>query len=834
MKNSPDVLTLYGEALEITDAEARKLFLDDACRDAELRGEVDTLLQAEQQAGSEFLPLPVIDPDLADVASGRTSDAMGSMIGPYKLLEKLGEGGMGVVYKAEQLEPVRRIVALKVIKAGLDSAKVVSRFEAERQALAMMDHENIARVFDGGTTPAGQPYFVMELVEGVPLTVYCDRAHVPLRTRLEMFVQLCKAIQHAHQKGVIHRDIKPSNVLVVLKEGKPVVKVIDFGVAKAISQKLTDDAQTSVLGTIIGTLEYMSPEQADTSAAGIDARSDIYSLGVLFYELLTGTTPVDRSRLKNVTFLGVLKCIREDDTPRPSTRITTSFAIAKKLAASWKVDPKKLARAITGDLDWIAMKALEKDHTRRYETASALARDIERYLNDEPVEACPPSLLYITRKFVHKHKGPVMAAAAVMLALLAGLAASTTLYFREKKALGEAVTAKTNAEISQKAADAARIAAEAARAAAVAAEEKEKRARKEAEASAEEAKTEAAKNAQTGHFMMNMLLSLNPEEAKGRDITVFKEMLDKASKDVGVSLKDNPQVEAALRMAIGSVYDNLGMYPPAQAHYEAAIAICARLKGPEHLQTLHLMRKLSLLYLAQGKLDEGEKMARKALEICKRVRGPEHEDTLNAMNVLGLAVRASGKTQEAEKLFREIMEISRRVFGPEDSITITAMANLALILQDEKGHEDEVEAMERQVLEIQKRELGPTHPQTLNMMSNLAVTLFAREKYSEADALFRETLALMKRVNGMEHPATLRTMAALANSLNAQDNFEEAETLCRESLEIQKRVLPPVHPTILDSMSLLADILERSGKQKEAKDVDRELKRLQIERRPKN
>ncbi|MEI6236054.1 MAG: bifunctional serine/threonine-protein kinase/formylglycine-generating enzyme family protein [Planctomycetota bacterium] len=410
--------SIFGEAFEIETPALRAAFLDEACKgDAALRGQIEALLRAEENASSSFL-----EPDmLLHTSSGET---IGAQIGPYKLLQILGEGGMGSVYRAEQTHPVRRTVALKVIKAGMDSAKVIGRFEAERQALAMMDHENIARVFDGGTTPSGQPYFVMELVEGTPLTSFCDESRVTLRGRLQLFIQVCKAIQHAHQKGIIHRDIKPSNVLATFKDDELIVKVIDFGVAKAIDQKLTDVTQVTSQGVIIGTLEYMSPEQAGVNPemTGVDARADIYALGVLLYELLTGTTPLERARIKNAGLLAVLERIRLEDPPRPSVRITKSQAAAKNISETLQIDPKKYAHAIAGDLDWIVMKALEKDRTRRYETVNGLARDIERHLTNQPVEARPTSAGYRAEKFVSKNKGVVAAIAAVMLSLLAGIA----------------------------------------------------------------------------------------------------------------------------------------------------------------------------------------------------------------------------------------------------------------------------------------------------------------------------------------------------------------------------------------------------------------------------
>src|SRR5207249_3984537 len=348
----------------------------------------------------------------------------GTVIGPYKLLQQIGEGGMGTVFMAEQTHPVQRKVALKLIKYGMDSRLVIARFEAERQALALMDHVNIARVFDAGTTASGRPYFVMELVHGVPITKYCDDNQLTPRQRLELFVPVCQAIQHAHQKGIIHRDIKPSNVMVTLYDGKPVPKVIDFGVAKAIEQKLTERTLFTQYGTMIGTLEYMSPEQAEMSALGVDTRSDIYSLGVLLYELLTGSTPLSHKRMKEAAYGEILRMIKEEEPPRPSTRLSDSGEALVSISAQRHMEPAKLTKLVRGELDWIVMKTLEKDRNRRYETANGFAADVQRYLDDEPVQACPPAAMYRFRKFARRNKGLLITVGLVLTALIVGTAVS--------------------------------------------------------------------------------------------------------------------------------------------------------------------------------------------------------------------------------------------------------------------------------------------------------------------------------------------------------------------------------------------------------------------------
>jgi len=439
--------SIFSHAVEQLSTEEWPQYLDEACHSKQLRQEVELLLVAHQQDG-----------DLVDRARRAFLNAMptdlqppsesaGLQIGPYKLLQEIGEGGMGVVWMAEQLEPVRRRVALKVIKPGMDSRQVIARFEAERQALAMMDHPSIARVLDAGTTQSGRPYFVMELVHGVPLTKFCAENRFTLRQRLELLIPVCNAIQHAHQKGIIHRDIKPNNVLVTMYDDKPVPKVIDFGVAKAIDQSLTEKTLFTQYGTLVGTLEYMSPEQAEMNAMGVDTRSDVYSLGVLLYELLTGTTPLEGTSLRETAWLEMLRRIKEEEPPRPSHRLSRSDTL-KQFAAVCRAEPTQLTKMVHGELDWIVMKCLEKDRTRRYETPNGFARDLQRYLADEPVEACPPSTVYRLRKTARKHRWAIATAASFMTLILIGLVVSISLASAAMKARNEAVLAH---EVSEKA-----------------------------------------------------------------------------------------------------------------------------------------------------------------------------------------------------------------------------------------------------------------------------------------------------------------------------------------------------------------------------------------------
>jgi WD40 repeat protein/serine/threonine protein kinase len=435
--------TIFAWALEKSTETERAAFLEEACAgDEALRRRVESLLESHEDG--EFLRTPVVvraakalgaeatlgmlEP--AAIGHPAIAECPGTVIGPYKLLQEIGEGGMGTVFMAEQTEPLRRTVAMKLVKAGMDSRQVLARFEAERQALALMDHPNIAKVLDAGATESRRPYFVMELIRGIPITEYCDREKITIRERLGLFIDVCQAVQHAHQKGIIHRDLKPSNVLVTVVDGAAVPKVIDFGVAKAIGQQLTDRTLFTAFAQLVGTPLYMSPEQAALSGVDVDTRSDIYSLGVLLYELLTGTTPFDRDSFHQASWDEKRRLIREEEPPRPSTRLSESNPSLPTISAQRRMDPARLTRLVRGELDWIVMKCLEKDRSRRYETAAGVAADLRRYLDDEPVLACPPSAAYRFRKLARRHRSAVVTAAAVVLAVVVavvGLATSSLL-----------------------------------------------------------------------------------------------------------------------------------------------------------------------------------------------------------------------------------------------------------------------------------------------------------------------------------------------------------------------------------------------------------------------
>jgi eukaryotic-like serine/threonine-protein kinase len=690
------------------------------------------------------------------------SDVTSSIvIGPYHLLQLIGVGGMGEVWLAEQKQPVRRRVAVKLIKAGMDTHEVVARFESERQALALMDHPAIAKVFDAGTTPDGRPYFVMEYVAGIPITDYCDKHKLTTRQRLELFVLVCEGVQHAHQKAIIHRDLKPSNILVAEVDRKPMPRIIDFGVAKAILPGVSAATMFTRVGTVIGTIDYMSPEQADSGGEDIDTRSDVYSLGVVLYELLVGERPLDFGKL---AFDEVLHRLREQEAPRPSTKLRTLGGQSAIMARNRGVDPPTLVRQLRGDADAIALRALEKDRARRYSTPSELAADIGRYLRNEPVNAHPPSAVYRAVKYVRRHRLGVAAATAVVVLLVAF-------------AVTEAVELR-------------RITRERNRADRIA------------------------------QYMMGMFQVPDPSEARGNTITA-REILDQSSKSIESSLSNDPELQAKLMCTMAETYWGLGLFSRAQALLERALEIQRRVLGPEHPDTLLSSRILASVLENEGHHDEAEKMKRQTLAIDRRVLGPDNDETLRCMSSLTTTLRGKGDYAEAEKLDREIFEAQRRVLGPENRYTLLSMSNLAADLT-QQGLYAEAEKPERDALDMQRRILGLEDIYTQATMNDLASVLIGEGHYAEAEKLEREVFDIQRRVLGPEHPRTLDTMSRLTNALLHAGHYAEAEKLAADLVNIDQRVLGPEHPSTLWALEAEAVELSREGRYRDAEKLFRE------------
>jgi eukaryotic-like serine/threonine-protein kinase len=776
-----DEAAIFLAARQIGIAQTRRTYLEQACSgNAQLRARLEALLKIHDE-DKDFLA--AASDEMCAIAEEQVAEGPGSKIGRYGLLEVIGEGGFGKVFLAEQQYPILRNVALKIVKPGMDTREVVARFESERQALALMDHANIAQILDGGETASGRPYFVMELVRGEPITEYCDRKCLPARERLELFVIVCRAVQHAHQKGVIHRDIKPSNVMVAVHEGVPVVKVIDFGVAKAIGQQLTNKTLLTGYGKIIGTPSYMSPEQAQMTGLDVDTRSDIYSLGVLLYELLTGTTPIESSKLHHVGVAEMQRLIQEEEPLRPSARVTASSTTATMVAAKRGTSPGHLARFVSGDLDWIVMKSLEKDRNRRYATALGLCEDIERHLRGEPILARPPSALYRLGKFSRRHRSAMLSLAAVALASILGALVAVW------QAV-EATRAKQNA-----------LAAAAA----------ERIARDTAEA--RETETRAVLE-----FVQNRVLAAarpkGQEGGLGRDVTL-RRAVEASLPFVSKSFADQPLIEARLRVTLGDSFRLLGDPKIALDQYQKARAIYSARLGPDHPDTLTSMHGVASAWAGLGMYQEAFALRQETLKLRQQKLGPDHPDTLETMSSLAGSYSNLGRYDDALNLDRETLTLRKAKFGADHLQTIHSMSNLALDYSL-LGRFAEALQLQEEVLRLVKAKFGPEHADTLTAMLNLANSYSGLHRYADAVALRQETLHLQKSTLGADHPNTLTTMQNLANAYGFMGRYSDALKLHHEALDLRRVKLGPNHSDTLMSMWGVASNLIKLDRGKEA------------------
>jgi serine/threonine protein kinase len=814
--------SLFLAASDLDDAAERAAYLDRECGgDAELRARVEALLWANDAV--PLAPSPLSPAGERGRGEGATVDSapvlpetedygdptarVGAILaGKYKLVEEIGEGGMGSVFLAQQTEPVKRAVAVKVIKAGMDSKAVLARFEAERQALAMMDHPHIAKVLDAGTTDGGRPFFVMELVKGTPITRYCDEHKLTPRQRLELFVHVCQAIQHAHQKGVIHRDIKPSNVLVALYDDRPVPQVIDFGVVKAAGQALTDKTLMTGFGAVVGTPEYMSPEQASLNNLDIDTRSDVYSLGVLLYELLTGTTPVDKKSLGKAALLEILRIVREVEAPRPSAKLSTLDTLPS-VAANRGTEPARLSKLMRGELDWLVLKALEKDRTRRYETANGLARDIQRYLADEVVEARPPSVGYRVSKVVRRHKGQVIAASVVLLALVGGVIGTTAGLF-EARRQAEIARGKER-EANEEKHKALQAAEEEWRAKEREAEraEGERKAKLEADVRRKEAERNLA-----FAILGSLLAGLDPKQIaeSGRPLQdVLRQNLSKAVKELEGSTIEPLQV-AAMQDTLGRSLLDLREASLAIEVLNKALATRKAKLGADHPDTLISMYTLAVAYRQSGQVAKAVPLFEETLEKTKAKFSPDHPDTLRTMGSLALAYQDNGQLAKAVTLLEETLQKQKAMFGPDHPETLPTMSSLALAYTH-NGQLAKAVPLYEETLEKMKAKLGPDHPETLTTMDNLAEAYKQSGQLAKAVTLREEALEKCKAKLGPDHPDTLRTMGNLASAYEASGQLAKALPLYEETLQKEKARLGPDHPHTLASMNNLAVAYSASG-----------------------
>jgi non-specific serine/threonine protein kinase/serine/threonine-protein kinase len=778
VKNWETVKDLLHQAMQLAPEE-RPRFLDEACSsDSELRAEVESLLLANEAVRSSFLQSPPQEADLNRIDSAGVPEAGQIFSQRFQLVRKLGEGGMGQVWLAEQTSPVRRQVALKLIKAGMYDESVVQRFQSERQSLAIMDHPAIAKVFDAGATPQGQPYFVMEYVPGQPITDYCDRKKLNIRDRLELFIQACDGVQHAHQKAIIHRDLKPANMLVIEVDGKPVPRIIDFGLAKAATPQVAGESLFTQLGHFVGTPGYMSPEQADANVQDVDTRTDVYSLGVVLYMLLAGLQPFEIRQGQKLPPDQLLRKLREEDPPRPSTKVSIGRATATATAEARGTEPEQLVKLLRGDLDWITMKALERDRARRYGTPSELATDLRRHLNHEPVVARPASAGYRLRKYTRRHRLAVGVAAGLVL-LMAGFSVLQGLELRR-------ITSERNRTTQER----------------------------------DRAARERDRAARITDFMTGMFKVSDPSEARGNTVTA-REILDKASNEMETGLAKDPEVQAQMTQVMATTYMNLGLYP--RAHELAHRALDARrsLLGPDDPNTLESMAQLGWILNREGQYAEAEKMERQALVNERRILGPEDPLTIETMGNLAFIVQGTGHFDEGEKLAREVIAVATRQLGPESAPALQSMSYLGAALWNQ-GRYTEAEQEYRKLLDVERRVLGPSHPETLRTMGNLALPIVSQGRFAEAELVMRELLAADQRVLGLEHRNTLINMSNLAGLLSNEGRQADAEKLYREVLGIQSRILGSEHPYTLLSKDALADTLFREGRVHEAEDMQRE------------
>jgi serine/threonine protein kinase/Flp pilus assembly protein TadD len=691
------------------------------------------------------------NPDISTTSdlSKAAVQRLGTWVGQYKLAGFLGEGGMAYVYLAEQEYPIQRKVALKLIKPGMDSTLAVARFQAERQALALLDHLNIAHIYDAGTTDSGQPYFAMEYVEGLTITEHCDRHRLTIEERLKLFLQICHAVHHAHQKGIIHRDIKPSNILISCQDNQAVPKIIDFGVAKIISLPLTERILFTEQGQLFGTPEYMSPEQADMASEDIDTRSDIYSLGVLLYVLLTGVLPFDSKTLRGGGVEHIRQIIREADPKTPSTRLSSLGEEAKLVAQNRQIEVADLAKYLHKELEWIPLKAMRKERSERYRSVAELADDVENYLNGAPLIAGPESTTYLIKKFVKRKRALVIGISAILVVLMAGIIVSMVFAFGQARARAEA-------------------------------------------------------QAVSDFLKYSVLESLDPYKVEDRQISV-RSILDAVSKDLEGKFQRTPMVEAEIRHTIGFAYWSLGLYEQHELHLGRAVDICRAQLGEKHATTLLWVKELGWGYYNRSRFKDAEKLFSEAVEGMRRVLGEEHKELPHAMASLGCVYIMQGRFNEAEKLLLKAYEIERNKLREENGHLVYLIMMLGCGYTIESRY-NEAERLFKKGLEISRSELGEQNWHVLHLMHNYGELYLDLGLYKEAEDMLLETVARRSRSCGQQHPDTIHAMAMLGQLYHYQGRYEEAELLLLEALETSRESASDEYMCTLGAMYRLAEL----------------------------
>jgi serine/threonine protein kinase len=748
--------------------------------DEELRGEIESLLTVNRESAG-FLCCPTsggVEVNLLDGAAAHADESMErAMGGRYSTIERLGEGGWGVVYRALQNHPIRREVALKVVKLGADSRQIIARFESERQALAMMEHPNIARIFDAGTTDDGRPCFAMELVRGIPITEYCDAQRFGVPRRIELFAVICQAVQHAHQKGIIHRDLKPSNVLVATVDGAPAPKVIDFGIAKAIVATVANQEPAEEQRSFLGTPQYMSPEQFTGGNADIDTRTDIYSLGVLLYELLVGSTPHDPSTLRGAPTEEARRTIVQQTAPTLRERLSTSGPELREVARCRGVSGRTLCRIVSGELQWLVARATAPDRSLRYETVAALRDDVRRYLANEPLLAAPPNSLYRVRKFARRRRGPLAAALALIVVLMLGLGGTVFGLIRAQRDRRRAEIALAQAE-------------------------------------------------QISNFLSEMLNSADPDQARGSKVLV-SDILDRTNRDLDRgSLKDQPLVEAGVRMTLGGSYESLGLFSQAEAQERRAMEIRRRVLGDNVRETAQSMIAVGWARHQLADDSAAEELTRRALAILESVLGERHRDVVSALINLGEILRTKGDPASAIVAERRAAELSTKIAGGRN-LRATALTDLAVAYMAQ-GDLNAAEPFLREALTIDRELHGERYRNVPRNLSNLAAIRQAHGDLKGAKELWIEALGLQRQMLPPDHPDTAWTLRLLGNLRRAEGDLSGAESDLRQSLEMERRVYGPNHPIAALLLEDLAPLLRDEGRRDEAAQLRMEALRIRV------